>query len=210
MVTELESIDKKNRWKGVVVCILCMALIGTGALLFYFLGYKVEPVFQEMAYEYGDEVSRDIEDYLTGTDWSVHLGELDLSQVNEKETGTYKAIVRHGRKEFSYEIMIQDTVSPEILWRESQVYLATDRDCAVEDVIAGVEDVDPGTEVFFLEGSETLSEICFDQVGEYTLEVLARDRAGNEARGEVSGIVDTPPSIEGVRGFIVIPGGDPD
>lgn len=210
MVTELESIDKKNRWKGVVVCILCMALIGTGVLLFYFLGYKVEPVFQEMAYEYGDEVSRDIEDYLTGTDWSVHLGELDLSQVNEKETGTYKAIVRHGRKEFSYEITIQDTVPPEILWRESQVYLATDRDCAVEDVIAGVEDVDPGTEVFFLEGSETLSEICFDQVGEYTLEVLARDRAGNEARGEVSVIVDTPPSIEGVRSFYVIPGSEPD
>ena len=210
MVTELESNDVKNRWKSVVVCILCMVLIGTGAFLFYFLIYKVEPVFQTMTYEYGNEVSRDIEDYLTGTDWSVHLGELDLSQVNEKETGTYQAVVRHGKKAFVYEITIQDTVSPEILWRESQVYLATGRNCAVEDVIAGVEDVDRRTQAFFLEEGEPLSEIRFDQAGEYTLEILARDRAGNETRGEVSAIVDTPPSIDGVRSFYVIPGSAPE
>ncbi len=174
MVTELESNDVKNRWKSVVVCILCMVLIGTGAFLFYFLIYKVEPVFQTMTYEYGNEVSRDIEDYLTGTDWSVHLGELDLSQVNEKETGTYQAVVRHGKKAFVYEITIQDTVSPEILWRESQVYLATGRNCAVEDVIAGVEDVDRRTQAFFLEEGEPLSEIRFDQAGEYTLEIRQR------------------------------------
>lgn len=206
----MDSIDARNRWRRVVACILCMALIGTGALLFYFLIYKVEPAFQRMTYEYGEEVSRDMEDYLTGTDWSVHLGVLDLSRVNERETGTYEAIVRHGRKEFAYEITIQDTVSPEILWREDQVYLATDRDCAVEDVIAGVEDVDRRAQAFFLEGGETLSEIRFDQAGTYTLEVLARDRAGNETRGEVPVIVDTPPSIDGVRNFYVIPGSEPD
>ena len=38
-------------------------------------------------------MSRDIADYLTGTDWSVHLGELDLSKVDETETGTYEAVV---------------------------------------------------------------------------------------------------------------------
>lgn len=206
----MENADARNRWRKAAVCLLCIALMVEGGLLFYFLIYKVEPIFEEMTYEYGEKVSRDIKDYIAGTDWSVGLGELDLSRVDEEETGTYEAVVRHGRKEFLYEITIQDTVSPEILWREGQIYLATDRDCTVEDVIEGVEDVDPRAQAFFLEGGKTLSEIRFDQVGEYTLEVLALDRAGNETQGEVSVIVDTPPSIEGIRSFYVVPGSDPD
>lgn len=192
------------------VFLTVLFLLAAGGLYFYFYIYRVEPVFSETVYEYGDVVSRDIADYLDGTDWSVHLGELDLSDVDETETGTYEAVVRHGRKQFVYRITIQDTVPPEILWREGQVYLATERDYATADVIAGVSDVDRETESFFLEEGDVLEEIRFDRTGEYTLEVAARDRAGNQASGEVRVIVDTPPSFTGIREFYLVPGSQPD
>lgn len=201
----------EGRRIGSAALFICLALaVAAGGLLFYFFIYKVEPAFVEAVYEYGDEVSRDIADYLEGTDWSVGLGELDLSQVNEEETGVYEAVVRHGSKRYAYRITIQDTVPPVILWKEEQVYLAADRDCTVADVIAGVEDVDPGAQAYFLEGEEARSEMRFRQVGEYALEILAKDRAGNEAVGEVRVIVDTAPAFEGIRDFYVIPGSEPD
>ncbi len=200
----------KGRGRGKAVFLAALFLLAAGGLYFYFHIYRVEPAFAEKTYEYGDAVSRDIADYLTGTDWSVHLGELDLSEVDETETGTYEAVVHHGRKQFVYRIVIQDTVPPEILWRDDQVYLATERDYATEDVIAGLRDADREAESFFLEEGDALEEIRFDRTGEYTLEIGARDRAGNQASGELRVIVDTPPSLTGIRDFYLVPGSRPD
>ncbi len=200
----------KGRKRGRAVFLTILFLLMAGGLYFYFNVYKVEPAFLEETYEYGDEVSRDITDYLIGTDWSVQLGELDLSDVDESETGTYEAVVRHGREEFVYRIIIQDTVPPEILWKESQVYLAKGREYAIGDVIAGVSDVDREAEAFFLKEGEALSEIRFDRTGEYMLEIGARDRAGNQVSQEMRVIVDTPPSFAGIRDFYLALGSQPD
>lgn len=206
----MRSGGERHGGRKIAVFGICLFLLAAGGLFFYFRIYRVEQAFTEMTYEYGDAVSRDIEDYLTGTDWSVHLGELDLSGVNEAETGVYEAVVRHGGKEFVYLVEIRDTVPPAILWKDNQIYLATDRDYGISDVIAGVSDVDREAEGFFLEAGEARYEVCFDSVGEYALEIGARDRAGNEARGEIRVIVDTPPSFEGIHDFYIVPGSSPD
>lgn len=181
-----------------------------GAWLFYIKAYKVVPAFSEMTFEYGESVSRDIEDYLIGTEWSVRLGDLDLSRVDERHTGSYEAVVRHGGSEFVYTVTIQDTVPPEILWKEGQIYLSAEDVCRVEDVIEGVSDVDALAQAFFWQEGELLSEIDFDGTGQFGLEILARDSAGNETRGNVSVIVDTPPVLSGMRNFYVAAGSSPD
>ena len=188
---------------GIFVLAACL-------LFFYFRIYKVVPAFSEMTFEYGDQISQNIEDYLSGTDWSVHLGELDLSQVDQGHTGTYQAVVYHGRSQFTYEVIIQDTVAPEIVWKEGQVYLAAGADYAVEDVIEDVVDVDPGAEAFFLQGGSVQRELCFEAVGQYEVGVLARDSSGNEASGQISVIVDTAPSFNGIHNFYCVPGSVPD
>ncbi len=172
--------------------------------------YRVEPAFSEMTYEYGTPVSRDIADYLVGTEWSVGLGELDLSSVDEDHTGTYQAVAYHGGEQFSYIINIQDTEPPQIVWKDSQVYLALHRECSVEDVIEGLTDADASAKAYFC-GEEGLSDyVRFDRLGEYELEILARDRAGNETSGKVSVIVDIPPVLDGIRDFYVALGSEPD
>ena len=204
-----EAKQKRKSWKAAVILAAAACTAG-GLFFFYYRIYRVVPVFSEMVYEYGESPSRDITDYLSGTDWSVHLGELDLSQVDEGRTGTYEAVVYHGGTQYVYELTIQDTVPPEIVWREEQIYLPAAQTCGVEDVIAGGEDVDPKAKAYFLQADELLEEIRFDSTGQYDLEMIARDSAGNETRGMISVVVDTPPVFGGIRNFYCVPGSEPD
>lgn len=193
-------------------CIFAVALVllAVAACLFYAKIYRVEPAFSEVSYEYGELPSQDIGDYLSGTEWSVGLGQLDLSQVDEGHTGTYQAVVSHGRKQFVYQIHIRDTVAPKIVFREEQVYLAVEKSFAVEDVIEEIRDVDTETEGYFCEDGRLISDVRFDSVGEYELEIVARDSSGNESSGQVKVIVDTPPVIEGLHNFYVTVDSCPD
>lgn len=201
---------KGLRAGGIIFCVVAAVLLVTAGGLFYVHVYQVEPAFSEMTYEYGTPVSRDIEDYLAGTEWSVGLGELDMSGVDESRTGTYQAVARHGSGQFCYTIHIRDTEAPQIVWKDSQVYLPLQRDCSVEDVIGGVIDADIYARAYFC-GEEGLRDtVCFDRLGEYELEILARDSSGNESSGKVSVIVDVPPAFDGIRDFYVALGSEPD
>lgn len=206
----VESAEKKQKNRKIIALLAGGLLLTASLLYFYFHIYRVVPAFSEITCEYGEPISQNITDYLSGTDWSVHLGELDLSLVDREKTGTYEAMAYHGRTQFTYTVIIQDTVAPEILWKKGQVYLAVNTTCTVDDVIEGVADADAQAQAFFFREGTALTEIRFDQVGEYSLEILARDRAGNETWGQVSVVVDTPPVLEGIHNFYVIPGSTPD
>ncbi len=198
---------RHGRGKAVLVLLLLAAVLLLGiASVFYLKIYRVVPAFSEITYEYGEPLSRDIEDYLEGTDWSVHLGDLDLSEVDEGHIGSYQAVVRHGSSEFVYRVNIRDTVPPEIVWREGQIYLPLEKACRVEDVIEGVSDADPLAQAFFWQEGQALPEVRFDRVGRYELQIRAKDQSGNESRGQISVIVDTPPSLSGIRDFYVVSG----
>lgn len=200
---------RRSEWRIIRLLVFGL-LLAAGISFFYFNIYRVTPAFSEKTYEYGDSVSRRLSDYLAGTDWSVGLGELDLSGVDEGQPGTYQAVVYHGSSQFTYTVTIQDTVPPEILWREDQVYVAVDALCTVEDVIKGLSDADPGVRAFFVQDGRTFESLRFENAGEYGLEILARDTAGNETRGWVRVIADTAPVFTGLRDFYVVPGSAPD
>ncbi len=205
------TVREKKPGKGIILLFLmAAALLVTVGRLFFVEMYRVTPAFSEITYEYGSPVSENISDYLMGTEWSVGLGELDMSLVDAGHTGTYQAVARHGSQEFCYTIHIQDTVAPEIVWKDSQVYLALGRECSIEDVIDGVKDVDTAAEAFFCGEGILLEHVSFDRQGRYELEILAKDSSGNESSGRVSVVVDTPPAIEGVRDFYVTVDSKPD
>lgn len=80
----MKSADKKHRGQKLLIFLVCISLLMAGGLIFYFHIYRVVPVFSETVCEYGEPLSQNITDYLSGSEWSVHLGELDLSQVDRK------------------------------------------------------------------------------------------------------------------------------
>ena len=132
--------SRAKRRRGLLLAAAALTALGAGAFFFYRLVYRVEPAFSTVVYELGQEVSSDVGDYLTGTDWSVGTAQLDLSEVDESRAGSYQAVVHHGSSAFQYEIVIQDTVPPKILSAEGPVYLALGREYGTDALVAGVED----------------------------------------------------------------------
>lgn len=200
---------KMRKWQ-LLLPLTLVCLLASGAIFFYLNIYRVTPTFRQMTYEYGESVSQDITDYLQGSDWSVQLAELDLSQVDEEHMGTYQVVVRHGRNEYVYSITIADTQAPEIHLKEQQIYMATNKEYAVEEVIEGVTDTDEHARAYFLVDGDELEEISFAVKGEYVVELIASDCSGNKSSKLLSVVVDTAPVITGLANFYVIPGSEPD
>ena len=204
--------ETKKHTKGKVFLIVAGVVLLTvlAAMIFYWKIYRVEPVFSTATYELGERVSNDTEDYISGTEWSRGLAQLDLSDVDRKHTGVYEAVIYHGREAFVYTIIIEDTTPPEIREKEGQVYLAAGAVNLPEDAVAEIVDKDRDTETYFIQDGLKKDTVTFDEPGEYTLEVVAEDSSGNRSGTVLTVLVDIPPEIEGVRNFYVIPGSEPD
>lgn len=201
--------EKKKRTRGKVI----FTAVGAAALaaaVFYWKIYRVEPVFSTATYELGERVSNDASDYISGTEWSCGLARLDLSGVDRKHTGSYEVVLYHGRKTFSYTVIIEDTTPPEILEREGQVYLAVGADNLPEDAVTEIVDKDREVKAYFVQDGLKKDTLTFDEPGEYTVEIRAEDSSGNQSKAILDVMADTPPDIQGIRDFYVIPGSKPD
>ena len=202
--------NRRKRRRPIIWAVAFLAVLGAGVFLFYRLIYRVEPAFSSMVCELGDEISDDVQDYLVGTKWSVSLGELDISQVNDRSVGVYQAYVSHGRKEFQYEIIIEDTVSPDIILKEDQVYLAEGRDYRPEELIKGVEDADHYVKLSFLRSGRVQETLNYSSTGNFDCTVVAEDSSGNRTTATVSVMVDKAPEINGVQDIYVALGSQVD
>ena len=201
---------KRTKGKGFPIAVGLVALIVLEAVFFYWKIYRVEPVFSTATYELGERVSNDTEDYISGTEWSRGLAQLDLSEVDRRHTGVYEAVLYHGRDAFVYTIVIEDTTPPEIREKEGPVYLAVGVESMPEDAVAEIVDKDRETEAYFIQDGLKKETITFEEPGEYTLEIGAEDSSGNQTRATLTVFADIPPEIEGVRDFYVTPGSEPD
>lgn len=209
MQGEMEA-AKHSKGRGILIAAGTVLLAVLAAALFYWKIYRVEPVFSTATYELGQRVSNDTEDYISGTEWSRGLAQLDLSEVDRKHTGIYEAVVYHGRETFVYTIVIEDTTPPEIREKEGQVYLAAGVESLPEDAVAEIVDKDRETQAYFIQDGLKKDTILFEEPGEYTLEIGAEDSSGNQTKVTLVVFVDIPPEIEGVRDFYVTPGSKPD
>lgn len=204
--------ETKKRTKRMASLVTAGAALLTvlAAVFFYWEIYRVEPVFSTATYELGERVSNDTGDYISGTEWSRGLAQLDLSGVDRRNTGVYEAVLYHGREVYVYTIVIEDTVPPRIREREGPVYLAAGVENLPEDAVAEIVDKDRGTKAYFVQDGIKRDTVTFEEPGEYTLEVRAEDPSGNQSKVVLTVLVDTPPEIDGVRDFYVVPGSKPD
>ncbi len=202
--------EKHTRGKALLIIAGAVAAAILAAAVFYWKIYRVEPAFSTATYELGERVSNDTGDYISGTEWSRGLAQLDLSEVDRRHAGVYEAVVYHGRKAFVYTIVIEDTTPPEIREKEGPVYLAAGVENLPEDAVAEIVDKDRDTRAYFVQDGIETDTITFEETGEYTLEIRAEDSSGNLSSTVLTVWVDTPPDIEGVRDFYITPGSAPD
>lgn len=194
------KVRRKRKWlRRSVFAVLLVAAVGTLGFSVYYRMFRVQPAFTSIVYELGERISRNLEDYLQGPAWAVAQGELDLSQVDGDHVGTYQASASYGRKEYLYEIIIEDTVPPDITPREGTIYLAVSRDYSAEELVSGVTDQDSQVTMYIQKEAELQETVTFDTVGSFTCIVIAEDSSGNRNAVSVPVVVDMPPEISGVR-----------
>ena len=204
------DINKGRKNKVFFIIFSVVGLAALGLFVFYWKIYRVEPVFSTVTYELGERISNDTGDYISGTEWSRSLAQLDLSEVDRRHTGTYEAMLYHGGQTFTYSIVIEDTLPPEILRKEGQVYLAAGVENRPEDAVERIVDRDREVKTYFVQDGLKRETIVFAEPGVYSLEIRAEDTSGNQSKAVLEVTVDAPPDIDGVRDFYVVLDSSPD
>ena len=195
--------------RSLLVVLVITGLVGLGFWAYMWVN-RLQPAFSSIVYELGEEISRDLGDYVLGPGRSVEQGELDLSQVDSSKVGTYQAFVRCKNKEFQYEIIIQDTTAPTIVLRNEPVCLALDRKYSVEELVRRVEDADSSVTLHVQDAGGKLETVNYHNTGTFVCIVIAEDTSGNSTSVSVPVTVGEAPVISGVRDIYVALGNQVD
>ena len=127
----------------------------------------------------------------------IDLGSLDTEVPGDYEV-TYTLKTHFGEESLPVSVRVHDTTSPELTVVDSPILKKRGDTVNVQDLVVSASDK-TGVTLSFADGSE---EFTFSEGGEMTLTVVAVDGVGNEARADVSFIVEVvdeeAPVINGV------------
>lgn len=196
---------KKKIWIGSIAGVLLVTL----GVLSYLI-FSVSPMQESYTYELGESITCEKEDYLSGVSWAVNMWEFDFSGVQENTTGTYEVTAKSLNRLHTFQVIIRDTVAPEITPMEGPLYFEVGTDICMDQVVSKYADKDRETQIAFLSGAEKQDMISSDIMGENILTVCAWDSSGNETQVNIPVILDTPPEFAGIREFYLACGYEAD
>lgn len=183
---------KKNIVQAAIVLILSLAL--TGCVWKDFNVY--EPIKKTFVMELGDKLSKKPEDYIqAGNKKALEKTKLNMKDVDNMKTGTYKAEATYKDKKAAFEIEVKDTTAPEItLTDKAEGYKAiVGKKVPARELIETVEDLSNEIKTITVDeeycrkkdtdSKEKLDqfEILCPKVGEQEVTVTATDYSGNTA-----------------------------
>lgn len=198
--------SEEQRMKKWIIAGITTIILGILAVVCFLHIWKVTPICEGYTLELGQEVSQDPFDYLEGYDFIVERIRVDASAVNLKQPGTYQVSCTHGRKVFTYEIVIQDTIAPELTIQEKDFIFLRGRQYTVYDLVESATDLSGQVDVTLVQDDRERMDLVYKQNGQYEVTVKAADASGNETLQQVPVIVDTPPEISGMREYYLATG----
>ena len=175
--------------------ILVLVCLGTGAFHWYKNIYKLTPTFSTKVFELGEEVPGDKSFYALGSDWALRNAKLDITQVNDKIAGEYKAYLSFAFQRFEYDVIIRDTVSPIVLPEKDKIYVVPEDNVEPSDFEYRVEDFDDKLDTYLEYNGTYAKNMTFAQMGQYRINICCSDSSGNIGKSEVYLVVDTAPEI---------------
>ena len=203
-----EKVKKKNKGKivALVLGIMAAVLLIAGAMPF---AIPLKQVTDTMEIELGDTLTEDLHDYVSGFAPGFWVTKLNISGVNTESVGDYTAIVKHGFQEFTYNILVRDTTSPELTLNTENIYIKLGTTYPSSYFVK--ECFDLGGEVTitisdFRANNVRRSYAYSNECGNYEMRLFATDPSGNESVYTLDVIVDTSPTITGMKDYYVVPG----
>ena len=181
-------------------------LLSVGGLLiivaFVMFFFDVKPKSDTVTVEYGEEISRNPLDYMSGMKWAVSLAKVDFSAVDETKVGVYPVKVKHGFEDYEIALEIKDTTPPKVTLKGLKYVAELNKPSFAKDYVATCLDADSDVTFSFLnaEGDNTIAKeedgsAVFTDMGVHPITLMATDSSGNYSSFYLSMIVDTPPEI---------------
>ena len=166
----------------IIVSILSGFII-VDALLIY-IALSITPVKlkrNSFTYEYGEQISTQVSDYVNANPTVLKNIKLDLSAVST-EVGTYKASVQYQGDIQNFEIKVVDTVKPKVQLKQVQFNVHLGKTLCAADLIKEVEDQSKTTVYFYDEESKQKNETkTYNQAGSYIEKIIVEDAHGNQS-----------------------------
>ncbi len=132
-----------------------------------------------------DPISTELSDYVKASKTILSEMTLDLSSVDTKTIGRYKAYVNYQKATAHFTVEVTDLKAPVIHLKADRFYLELSGNLKLEDVVESVTDYSDCTYGFsddmtLADDKKTLlSQVSVMGQGEYRYEILARDAYGN-------------------------------
>ena len=156
---------------------------------------RYEPLQEVTTVELGDEISKDPKLYLQANKKALQDTEMDFSGVDLNKAGKYKVTAKYGKKTASFEVVVEDTVAPEVSLAVEDYKAVAGKEIKATDLIKKVEDKAGIKIVSFQENQiekDTDSEnpldslrIKYETPGDYTAVVEVTDNSGNTTQKEI-------------------------
>lgn len=188
-----------RRLKKAIIIITFIAVLCT----FFCYAWKIKVDRSPRILELGEEVSRNPLDYASGLEWSVNLCEMDFSAVDESKTGEYIIKLLHGRDYYEIPLVIEDTTAPRIILKEKNPCFEVGTVNDVFNLIEKIEDFDPNVDLIAKIGTDEFRELQYENRGEWSLLLEAKDSSGNISTETVEFKTDTAPELMGVQNIYV-------
>lgn len=174
-----------------------IGLAGTGIGVY---AYGVDNAFElktdNVDVELGDELSQNMEDYITGGKKALAGASLDISNVDTLNVGTYQAYVAYGKKKLSFSVNVEDTIAPEVeLQNKGEVQIVAGETLSGNDIVAKMEDLSGISNVTFSDAvtvekgeKDLLSALTlsYDTEGTYHNTLTVTDNNGNSTTKDIT------------------------
>lgn len=169
---------------AVFVCVMGAVCAGCGE-------YTINLISDNVIINVGEKVSTDIADYVRASKQLMSEMTLDVSKVNTAVIGRYKATVTHGENVKEFTVEVADIEAPKIELKADRIYLDGGGVLGIDDVVENITDISDyeygfSDDMTKSDSSKKIGQsIRFDSEGEYTAEVIAKDKYGNISVCEV-------------------------
>lgn len=166
----------------IIVTILSL-FIAIDVLLIYF-ALSITPIKLKrnvFVYEYGEDISVDVADYVNGNPTVLENVMLNLSGVS-KEVGTYKASIEYFGEVQEFEIQVVDTIKPKAKLKNVEIPIQLGDTVYAKDLLEEIDDASNTYVYFFDEDTnEKVKSITYTKEGSYIERIVVVDDYGNQS-----------------------------
>ncbi len=192
----------------IIISIITLFIFIDVALVYFIL--TISPVKlkrNSFTYEYGEEVSTEIETYVNANESVLKAIKLDLSHVLT-EVGIYQASFEYGDTLYPFQIEIVDTIKPKVALKQIEFSIPLGTTIVAKDLIEKVEDQSKTTVYFVNEKTgEKSKEKSYIKEGSNIERIVVEDAHGNQSaslRVKIAVVANkVPPVIEGANDITI-------